>query len=94
MCRVCESNFNPSPPDLGGVMAEGEFLPDLQNDVMTIQKARNLLLADPNAEGQKIQPYVIERQYEKAKEAAANIAKYGAKTSEQIIEEIQINPNG
>lgn len=94
MCRVCESNFNPPPSDLGGMLAEGEFLPDLQNDVMVIQKARNLMLADPNAEGQKLQPYVIEREYEKAKEAAANIAKYGAKTSEQIIEEIQIKSNG
>lgn len=93
MCKVCESNFHPRPNDIGGCLAEGEFLPDIQNDVATLQKARNLAIADPNAEGQKIQPFVIEREFEKAKEAAANLAKYGAKTYEELVDTVKVDLN-
>ena len=85
-CSVCESRIN-NNENLGGYVGEGTHMPDVQDDVRTLEKMKHQLMADPDAEGQLINGHRITEEYNEYRRASERLGKFSQYTRMQLEEE-------
>lgn len=93
-CRICESRCRPANM-LGGILAEGELIPDLQDAIHTIEQNMNMKMIDPDREAQTIDTYDITKKYEKVRkstEMLAHFMKEPNRTLEEKAVEAMVDP--
>ncbi len=85
-CSLCETAVDP-PIDLGGHLPEGEFYPDIQDAIKTVQEALNKPLAHPDQEAQKINGPEITNQYNKTRKSIEMLKRFQGKGVLKMTEE-------
>jgi hypothetical protein len=89
-CAVCESRSPMGQDKLGGIIPEGEFVPDLQDAIHTVEQMMGNPMTHPDQEGQTIKPYDISSNYDKVKKSTELLSKFlnrpDTTMDEQIME--------
>lgn len=88
-CQVCETRTS-DKENIGGYVAEGTYMPDVQDDVRTMEKMKHQLMADPDRETQTINGHRITQEhneYRRASERLGAFAKYSRMTMEEEYSE-------
>ena len=85
-CSLCETKVNPNPL-LGGFLAEGEFSPDLQDSIKTVEEELGVSFAHPDGKRQKIGPDITLK-WEKMRKATDQLAEFMAGSKAEFDEKI------
>jgi hypothetical protein len=80
--------MNPYEDKLGGYLAEGEYVPDLQDSIATIEKSMGVPMAHIDNDFQKIDGEDITLQHDKTRKAADQLNQFLSKTMTQIEDEL------
>lgn len=86
-CVTCES-MNPYEDKLGGYLPEGEYIPDLQDSIATVEKSMGLAMAHVDHEFQKVDGEDITLQHEKTRKASDQLNQFLSKSMVEIEDEI------
>lgn len=93
-CQVCESRVRP-PLMVKGVLAEGEFEPDLQDAMKVMRDAIRRPHAHPDQEAQKIDGYEISEKYDRVRKATEVLRMFqtaGMFSLRGQVEQAYLNP--
>lgn len=85
-CQMCESLVRP-PVHVGGYTPEGEFVPDLQDAMAILSRARRTPVAHPDMEAQPVDSIQITNTYERERKAADLLAAYSSLGAMDMYEE-------
>ncbi len=87
-CSICETRVPETRDQIGGMLAEGEYYPDIQDAIHTIETRLHKPMAHPDYEGQEINGADITAKYEKERRAAEVLRMFttdGSMTMEEKI---------
>lgn len=92
-CNVCESRTNaheidPNSVPLGGHIPEGEYYPDLQDAITTLEDMLNTPFAHPDTESQTINSRNIARKYEREHKVTEMLSEFSSLGKLQIEEKL------
>ena len=92
-CIICESRVDGAPM-IGGYIPEGEYYPDLQDAIHTIEDRLHRPLADPNDDGQKMDQFDVSQKYQKERKAADMMHAFlnGPGSMEEKIVNAMVDP--
>ena len=75
MCEYCEHVIRPNP-SVGGYLAEGEFVPDLQHSLKIIQQIAKRPWLHPDNPSQRINSKEVVNKYEETVAASNRLAEF------------------
>lgn len=87
-CDVCESAVRPST-NVGGVLPEGEYIPDLQHAIKIFTDKVKKALADPDRVGQKYCAYDVTKKYDEVRKSTDMLAKFSSIVGMKFTEEVE-----
>jgi hypothetical protein len=87
-CFLCEQRVRPQM-NLGGYLPEGEYIPDLQNSVRTIELKLNTPLTHPDQEGQVMNMAEVELDRKEERKALDVIDRFLGMDNVSIEEGVQ-----
>lgn len=91
-CSVCEQRTNtheidPNSVPLGGILPEGEYIPDLQDAIVTLEKRIRKSYVTYDGERSHNNAEIVDKAL-KERKASDMLARYMGKTEHQMEEEI------
>lgn len=74
-CMQCESRVRPII-QAGGYLPEGEFMPDLQDAMVVLEKTLKRAMVDPDADGQIMNSIDVTRDWERVTRASDKLKAF------------------